>query len=1141
MKNVVKRKWLTDIVLATVMSQLIMPLHAYAAITTLPPLAKSGVYPNIFYTLDDSGSMQWDMMPDDLDGKGYDEYCNGCWVTQTFPKPSGVYNNSGSDYNSQNRISVGFNNNITVAKYRSAAVNKIYYDPNITYLPWIGSDGNRMTKANINAALYNPIAPSGGSNATTIDLTKNATISYSWLNDAGNGYGNGNLTFFPALYYVYNGGAGCNFSTLSCYTRYEIKSGTNFPKPATRTDCTSSTTNCVYAEEIQNFANWFQYYRSRILVARGGSGAAFATQPLGIRVGFGTINTSGTVINRVSDDFGTSAKTSFLNTLYTYNMPAAGTPLRKSLDEVGQYFKDTSSSGPWQNKAGDSSSGQASCRQNYNILMTDGYWNGAGAGSPRNGNVDNTSSTTITASDGTTYKYTPTGPYKDGYSDTLADVAFYYWVNDLRPDWSDKKYKNVPASSKDPAFWQHLVNFTVGLGVNGSIDVKDTATMKQLTDGTLSWPDAASNQIDDLAHAAVNSRGDFFSASNPVEFANALSSTLSQISDRVGDSAALGTSTNTIRSGTALYSSTYRTADWSGQVSKIKLNTDGSVGDLAWTASMTPGSRKVFSSYKGNGIEFKLENYSTTDKKPYTDKATALGVTEAQLFSFLMGNPDTTDKLRKRTQAFGDFVNSAPQFLKEGDNQGYIFLPSTMDAAKKSYPKYLIDKLTTRPGMVYIGGNDGMLHAFSDSDGKEAFAYVPKAIFSKLPELADPKYAHQFYVDGTPNFGDVYLSGAWKTVLAGATGAGGRGVYVLDVSNPSAPFSTGNVLADISSADDADIGYTIGVPQIGIAPNGDPVVVFGNGYESQSYKSVLFIYNLSKKTLTKVDTGVGSASAQNGLATPRLVFNKDATIRAAYAGDLQGNLWRFDFASDGSVKLGSSTPIFTAKYGTTVQPITVQPDVTSHPLGGTMVLFGTGAIFRDGDAASTSKQSLYGIWDKKVAVSGKTSLQQQTVTYDKGFYKVSSNLVDWKTKLGWYIDLDIAEASGERVILDPQVVYEQIVFTTTQPGSSTDPCATDGQSSIFQLDALSGRMLNYPVFDTNGDKTITSTDTVYGAQKRELTFGTTILKKGNTVVFYHPKATSNSASDPKNVSKSDQKPIEDRRTTLYWRQILGKD
>ncbi len=443
---------------------------------------------------------------------------------------------------------------------------------------------------------------------------------------------------------------------------------------------------------------------------------------------------------------------------------------------------------------------------------------------------------------------------------------------------------------------------------------------------------------------------------------------------------------------------------------------------------------------------------------------------------------------------------------------------------------------------MYIGGNDGMLHAFSDADGKEVFGYVPKSVFAKLPELADPKYAHQFYVDGTPNFGDVYLSG-WKTILAAGTGAGGRGIYILDVTKGATGFSETNVIADLSSADDEEIGYTIGVPQIGFAPNGDPVVVFGNGYESKSYKAQLFIYNLAKKSLTKVDTGVGDSSTQNGLATPRLVFNKNATIKAAYAGDLQGNMWRFDFTADGKVAIPSNTPLFTAKYSGKNQPITVQPDVTPNPLGGTMVLFGTGSLFRDGDAASTEVQSLYGIWDKNVKVD-RSKLQEQVLSDSKtpaGYYTVSSNLLDWTTQYGWFIDMKLATAKGERLVLDPQVVFEQIVFTTTQPGTNTDPCATDGQSSIFQLDALTGRMLKYPVFDTNNDKVVDYSDAVYGAQKRELTFGTTILKKGNTVVFYHPKATSTSATDPRNASASAAKMIQNRRTKVYWRQILGKD
>ncbi|MGL5709017.1 MAG: hypothetical protein ACRDDF_12260 [Aeromonas sp.] len=194
--------------------------------------------------------------------------------------------------------------------------------------------------------------------------------------------------------------------------------------------------------------------------------------------------------------FSGTDRTAFFNELYGRDIPAKGTPLRTSLKEVGEYFSRSDNNGPWAAKAG-STIPHLTCRQSYNILMTDGYWNGD---SPSVGDQD-----------------------KDGINNTLADVAYQYWKTDLRPDLANK----VATSTADPANWQHLVNFTVGLGVNGSLNPANGIPSR--------WPnpyDSDEFKIDDLWHAAVNSKGSFFSAADPDTFAEALSGTLAQIAAR---------------------------------------------------------------------------------------------------------------------------------------------------------------------------------------------------------------------------------------------------------------------------------------------------------------------------------------------------------------------------------------------------------------------------------------------------------------------------------------------------------------------------------------------------------------------------------------------------------------------------------
>lgn len=1144
--------------------------YSQAQISNLPPLIKAPVAPNIVFTLDDSGSMQWEAVPDTI--------INSSGAYNGFPIPISTYFLNRRDYPQ----TLGFGNTLNIARYRSSTVNALYYDPSTTYIPWVNSSNISMGNANPLAAQYNAMYPTGVTTLPTINLTsssqKAATGCIQWVDaDAGistpDSVGCGGSTrrrdFYPAVYYRYNGGTGCNTNTLTCFTRVEIRSTTpTYPKAATRTDCVAANV-CTYAEEIQNFANWFQYWRSRISVARGGVGQAFATQGTTIRVGYGAINEPNTVASGVKADFAGVNRTSFFDYLYRHPMPASGTPLRLAVDQVGQYFTRTDVNGPWQNIPGTGSTAtdQATCRQNYHILMTDGYWNGSGAPSPRNGNIDNTVGPTINGPNNTSYRYQPARPYSDVTGGTLADIAMYYWNHDLRPDWTASR-KNVPVNAADPAFWPHLVHFTVGLGVQATLN-PDT-DLPALTSGALSWsvPAADSpNNVDDLWHAAVNSRGQFFSASNPTDFAKALTDSLQTISNRVGSSAAVGSSSNVIRAGGSLYTSSYKTDDWSGEITQINLNPDGSLvtPPTGWKGTIpAPDDRNIYT-YVDNiqrGQAFLYNNLTVTDQAYFNvAAATYTNVTGQNLLDYIRGKTFSGLRTRSSITPFGDFVNSAPQYIQAGEDEGYSFLPAASGGS--TYAAYLVRKAGTpavgntpavpgRTPMVYVGSNDGMLHALNGTTGIEAFAYVPKAIISNLPDLASPMYTHRFFVDATPHIGDAWLNGSWKTVLVGATGAGGRAVFALDVSNPSS-FNRNDVLWELNSNDDGDIGYTIGTPQIGRTPQGDWVAVFGNGYNSDSKRAILFVVNLSNGSAVKIDTGVGNNSSPNGLATPRLLIGPDATIQAAYAGDLQGNLWKFDFTTSTTPQVAfSGNPLFTAAIGNVRQPITVQPEIVQHINGGFLLVFGTGKIFEDSDSTNVDVQSLYGIWDQigianvtPTRISnGQSALQQQSFTLipqappAPTFYQLSNNIVDWNTRRGWFINLNVA--SGERVVINPQIIVDQTIFTTTIPSGSTDSCASDGYTTTISLSSLTGGSLPYRTIDTNRDGIIDLTDTLYSGIRGNLTFGTTVLSKGNTGITF--QSNSNNPNDLGGPDgKGDKHGNLSAATLRLWRQILGKD
>lgn len=1178
--------------------QSILSLPALAAISNMPPLVRTNVAPNIFFTLDDSGSMMWEAMPDSL-----------VYATTGFPQPSGVYK-SGLRQNDVMGFGDGVGtsnvNNIYVAKYRSSSVNSLYYNPAILYEPWVSSAGVPMAPANPVAAMFNPVVVNGSAATATMNLTTNVQ-SVLWPNISWNKSDNsGNITesrnFYPATYFKYDPvGTTCapaNTNTLACFTRVEIKAATaTYTKmSAARTDCdpappAAPSPTCTYAQEIQNFANWFQYWRSRTLLANGGTGKAFAKQATNIRVGFGAINKTGaflgapgTVVNGVTNDFSGTNRTNFFDTLYKWPNANSGTPLRQALDQVGQYFLNKTTTGPWQNvvgSTGTAATDQFTCRQNYHILMTDGYWNRATA--PASGsralNVDGTNGTLMTSADGSKYQYKTTGStfipaplngviqptqtntdkqYADAFANTLADVAMYYWVNDLRPDWG-VAMKNVPiaSSNADPAFWQHLVQYTVGLGVNGGLIFP--TDLPALTAGTKVWPDpelagTEIHKVDDLWHAAVNGHGQYFSAANPKQFGDALSVALNDIAARSGDAAAVGTSSNTVRSGSKIYISTYNTKDWSGMLEQKNLDAAGIITGRDWIINNlwiwpSPLSRNIIS-YKDattKGVTFDFANLAVTDQAYFTGAATTTfsgAVTGSDIVDYLKGVKAkellSGGVFRNRDSLLGDLVGSSPQYGGQGENEFYAYLPSGTPG-KSSYFNYFNVIKKARAPRVFVGSNDGMLHAFQVSGGQEDFAYVPKTVMANLPSLADPAYTHKFYVNGTPTIADAYLSG-WKTVLLGTTGAGGRGIFALDISN--SVFSPADVLWEINSSNDAELGYTIGSPQVGRAPNGDWVAVFGNGYESASKRAMLFVVNLANGAITKIDTGVGSGALPNGMATPRLMIDKNSTIKAVYAGDLQGNLWKFDFTPGGATLAFSNSRLYQAKDSLgNVQPITVQPDTYPHPLGGLIVTFGTGKLFETGDSAVSNLQSIYGVWDKSgipnvtaTTISGLSDLVQQTLSsVGTDLTLLSNNSIDWTTKRGWYINLNMN--AGERVIVDPEVVYDAIAYLTVIPGSTTDPCISDGRSTTMFINALTGGAVPDKVLDTDGNNVIDASDTRASGQTSALSFGNTILRKKGGIKIYQADTSGNiKGGAPGMTSKFDGIP-----TVRLWRQILNKE
>lgn len=1074
------------------------------AVVSQMPLTGStaSVAPNLMFTLDDSGSMEFECVPDPLC------YAPGS-VVGVIPWHWGSFaGNSIATYNSDV---------LFARRIRSSAINPIYYNPEVRYQPWAKSDGSRHPE-------YPPENAPTDPNALSIraNLVASQIVTAIWVKEVRENVNAGNTpatdeTIWPAQYYQLN--ANATGDTTSDFTQVVISPDRNsYPKGPNRSDCAGST--CTFKEEAQNFSNWFTYARNRLKVARGGTAEAFGSVPSAFRVGFGTI---GSVTPKSVD--GESTKTilmgvrpftpinrqAFYDLLFSSATPN-GTPLRRALDDVGQYFSRADSRSPWAAdlENGESPSAHQSCRRSFHVLMTDGIWNLDPASTVgANQDVDSLNGPLITHADGKrTFQYAPVAPYHGPSDPSLADVAMYYWNRDLRPDLKN----DVPASSSDepnsnPAFWQHLVNFTIGLGIRGNINPKDWLG---LLAGSVGWGSPRSDDIanaDDLWHAAVNSRGRSASAQSAAEYTEVLKSMISTIVASSGREAGVAASARSYAPTTVKYIPSYKPGNWTGEVEAQRL----SDGSTLWSASnMLPRApdRSIYTLRQedGTGVPFTAAAMSTTTQA-------VLGVADpAKLIDYVRGDrTEENSSYRERTSVLGDIVNSTPILVKDLVDSQYDFLSST--PGQSSYLRYVNAKKYRTP-QLFVGANDGMLHAFNADTGVESFAYVPRSVLGRLKNLANPAYEHQYFVDGPLTEIDIYdtTDSKWRNVVIGSGGAGAKNLFAINVPVPSSPTSgeptaltaaqsapgSADILWEINSdhPDYSDLGHVLQAPEAGIMQDGTWVIITGNGYDSASGQAKLYVIDARTGARIKVLTANGSSA--KGLGGVKLVRDRNKRIVAAYAGDLLGYLWKFDFSS--AERAGwrvafSGVPLFVATNSAgQTESFTAAPTVVPHPLGGVMVLAGTGKLFESDDASSTSEKSLYGIWDKP-SLGGfvrtnqlvAQTIQSLTVNAQTGdYFSISSNGVDYGTgdaanKRGWMIRMTIAP--GQRLIYTPQVESGRVIFDTIVPGGVATGCtATQPQGYTFVLDPFTGAPgRDGPTFDTNGDGLFTGLDSATAA------------------------------------------------------------
>ena len=943
------------LLLATALFSPVGALSAPGTLADSPLFLSNSVEPNILLMLDDSSSMDWGLMTTEDSGIMY----VGCayYYAQPAPDNDFFWVMATEEELDARGIEAPYSG---VWRAWNKDYNRLYYDPSVTYTPWAGEDSNNnlYTNAIPVAALYNPYSPSAGSRNLTVETTYTTTycpgISGTFtVND-----------FYPARYYTWiDSDADGVVDDTDIHKLVEIRAATViYIGSLNRTDCAAAPA-CTYSEEIQNFANWFSYYRKREYVAKAAYGQVIASAR-NSRMGMVTLHNNDSVniaIASMNADPSSGAKAELLDSLYTFRA-SGGTPLRSALDNGGKYLGCKPNSFFGSCPALPEGSG-GECQQNFTVLMTDGYYNGSFS-SLGNTDGDNDSEWDSDAS----------GPYGDSNSDTLADVAMEYYETDLRPSVDNRLHP--PPGGIDDNEAQHMVTYAVAFGVEGSI-----TSMPASTTDPFAWPtpDTDLAKIDDLRHSAWNGRGEFLSAQNPGQLISGMRGALRAIQGRIGSAASVAINTSSLSTNSEVYLALFNSERWSGDLLSFDLdpNTGAISASQRWSAANVLRERNIESdprillSFDGSdGIAFQWSELSTTQKNDFRTNASGALDNEASgmaRHAYIRGdrgceissptacnyydgaNTFNTKRFRPRDGRLGDIIHSGPVFAgaPESNWPDVSPYPST---AGDTYSEFRMAN-ASREGVIYVGSNDGMLHAFSQTGGQEVMAYIPGTLFSDgaadgLHTLSEPSYTHRYYVDLTVTIADAYVkttatgSTHWKTILVGSLRGGGKGLFALDVTDPAYFSEGGNrpadtVMWEFSSADDIDLGHTFSRPAI--VPLQGPsnsirwAAIIGNGYnDTGSGEAKLFILFLeggrdgtwsAGSDYIEITTGAGSTISRNGLSAPAVVDSDgDGIADRVYAGDLQGNLWVFDLSGsnagqwDVAYKQGPNPkPLFTAQ------------------------------------------------------------------------------------------------------------------------------------------------------------------------------------------------------------------------------------
>ena len=865
-----------------------------------------------------------------------------------------------------------------------------------------------------------------------------------------------------------------------------------------------------------------------------------------IRIGRQGLNTdravsSGTAVNDLS-----TLDPSERNNFYQWlkEIPTSGgTPLRSASVRAGDYYSQVNA---YRDQPSSGSSDVIACRLNTHIMLTDGFYNGSFALPDQffhdsdNGRVLPDGK----IYDSRMQYQKIYGNANSRYS--LADIMWHYWATDLAPTlsnniqpfFSEEIYGQATDQqywqpNNDPANWQHMVSYLVSFGLSGTVPTTQSV-MRNLIDGEayvsndgstqLGWPDIGTGKgiADDIYHAGINGRGGFYNATDANELVVALKTITERIASRESTASTVVAKSGRISSGNLVYLSLFDADKWIGRLqafevsngndfdSKKVLEADncnakpfGSLCNLVWDAaerntelSLPSESRAIFSfdssvnSNQASGINFRWASLNT-QQKSLLNNGDGMGQLRLDYIRGDGGNEiDRGGFFRSRVGSsknatdtrLGPIMHSSPIYVGNGkDDNGFRQFSLSDDLEAKPYSDFLAS-ISDRQSMIYVGANDGMLHAYqADSKGgNEVFSYIPNQLMASLPNLMDENFSSVAFVDGPLSSMDVFYDNDWHSVLVGGFRSGGKGYFSLDITDPNA--SANKVVRwEFTDEADNDMGFSYGKAQIVRLNSGRWVAIVANGYNSAEQKAVLYVLDISDGSIIKkitVDT-----AGDNGLSSPIAVStNNDFNIDVVYAGDLKGNVWRFDLTS-----VNSTDWIYSKLFSTEgSRPITGAITVGNHPanLNGRVVYFGTGEYLQPSDLSDSATEYFYAIADNDSCLSAtacvhSSQLISQTIdSAEKTGRTISNHRIDWQQDKGWRLPLSAINGVAERVVGRPLLIGSQLVFNSIVP--SSDRCNSGGETFTYSLNRNNGGLVKAPTIDFNADGLVDQNDNVEG-------------------------------------------------------------